>query len=390
MIINDDQYRQFRVHVHHLDQRVPARRVLAVAGTIGLQNSPPGAWEQAVFNRVADITAAELRGMLEKQKSLLQAWSFRGAPAVFPTQDAATFLNALAAEKDEEPWIYTAGLVPSLPQLGIDYTTLLTLVSQATKTVLADKTITGKSQLDAAVAEAVAADLPAAKQAAWQQPSPYGAKQTLGQAAVSFMLRPTGFQGLVVFGQRSGQSPTFTSPKHWGVGWPEESAAMHELVQRYVHAYGLTNRQEFTKWLGCSIAQGRRLWDLVADELTAVDAGSVLTADLPEFQKAVEATGTLRLLGPHDPYLDANGRDLLLPDKKLQRKVWRTVGNPGAVLLDGRIIGLWRQRKQGKQLSATVDSFVPLTNRLKQQITSQVEAYAAFLQVTLKALTYDE
>lgn len=157
-----------------------------------------------------------------------------------------------------------------------------------------------------------------------------------------------------------------------------------------MHAYGPTNRQEFTKWLGCSIAQGRRLWDLVADELTAVDAGSVLTADLPEFQKAVEATGTLRLLGPHDPYLDANGRDLLLPDKKLQRKVWRTVGNPGAVLLDGRIIGLWRQRKQGKQLSATVDSFVPLTNRLKQQITSQVEAYAAFLQVTLKALTYDE
>lgn len=98
----------------------------------------------------------------------------------------------------------------------------------------------------------------------------------------------------------------------------------------------------------------------------------------------------MRLLGPHDPYLDANGRDLLLPDKKLQRKVWRTVGNPGAVLLDGQIVGVWRQRKQGKQLSLMVDSFVPLTNRLKQRITRQAEAYAAFLQVTLKALTYTE
>jgi hypothetical protein len=182
MVISNEQYRQFRVRTHHLDQRLPAQQLLTAAGTIGFQNSPPGAWEQAVFNRIADITAAELRAMLEKQKSLLQAWSFRGAPAAFPTQDAAVFLNALVAEKNEDPWIYTAGLVPSLPQLGIDYTTLLTVVGQATKAVLADKTITGKGQLDAAIADAVAADLPAAKQAAWQQPSLYGAKQTLGEA----------------------------------------------------------------------------------------------------------------------------------------------------------------------------------------------------------------
>lgn len=388
MVISDEQYRQFRVRTHHLDQRLPAQQLLTAAGTIGFQNSPPGAWEQAVFNRIADITAAELRAMLEKQKSLLQAWSFRGAPAVFPTQDAAVFLNALVAEKNEGPWIYTAGLVPSLPQLGIDYPTLLTVVGQATKAVLADKIITGKGQLDAAIAEAVAADLPAAKQAAWQQPSPYGAKQTLGEAAVSFMLRPASFQGLVVFGRRSGQSPSFTSPQHWGVDWPQQATAAYELVRRYVHTYGPTNRQEFTKWLGCSTAQGQRLWALIAGEATAVDAGSVLTADLSEFQKTATPVGTLRLLGPHDPYLDANGRDLLLPDKKLQRKVWRTVGNPGAVLLDGQIVGVWRQRKQGKQLSMTVDSFRPLTGELKQKITEQAELYAVFLKMALKELLY--
>lgn len=388
MVISDEQYRQFRVRTHHLAQRLPAQQLLIAAGTIGFQNSPPGAWEQAVFNRIADITAAELRAMLEKQKSLLQAWSFRGAPAVFLTQDAAVFLNALVAEKNEGPWIYTAGLVPSLPQLGIDYTTLLTVVGQATKAVLADKTITGKGQLDAAIADAVAADLPAAKQAAWQQPSLYGAKQTLGEAAVSFMLRPASFQGLVVFGKRSGQSPSFTSPQHWGVDWPQQATAAHELVRRYVHTYGPTNRQEFTKWLGCSTAQGQRLWALIAGEATAVDAGSVLTADLPEFQKTAAPAGTLRLLGPHDPYLDANGRDLLLPDKKLQRKVWRTVGNPGVVLLDGQIVGVWRQRKQGKQLSMTVDSFRPLTGELKHKITEQAEMYAVFLKMALKELLY--
>lgn len=205
---------------------------------------------------------------------------------------------------------------------------------------------------------------------------------------MSFMLRPASFQGLVVFGKRAGQSPTFTSPQHWGVDWPQQSAAAQELVRRYVHAYGPTNRQEFTKWLGCSTAQGQRLWALIAGEATAVDAGSVLTADVSEFQKNAGPTGTMRLLGPHDPYLDANGRDLLLPDKKLQRKVWRTVGNPGAVLLDGQIVGVWRQRKQGKQLSMTVDSFRPLTGELKQKITEQAEMYAVFLKMTLRELLY--
>ena len=40
---------------------------------------------------------------------MLQAWSFRGVPAVFPAAESSVFLSALAARPGEEPWIYTRG-----------------------------------------------------------------------------------------------------------------------------------------------------------------------------------------------------------------------------------------------------------------------------------------
>jgi len=40
-------------------------------------------------------------------------------------------------------------------------------------------------------------------------------KQTVGEAAVPFLLRPCSFSSLVVFGERQGASPTFTSFKNW-------------------------------------------------------------------------------------------------------------------------------------------------------------------------------
>ncbi|ERL63866.1 hypothetical protein L248_2100 [Schleiferilactobacillus shenzhenensis LY-73] len=362
----------------------------AAVGTIGMQNTPPGAWEQAVFNRVSGVTAADARAVLEEKKTLVQAWSFRGAPVVFPTANASIFLTALEADPGEEPWIYTAGLMPSLETLGFGYDDLRQRVTEATESTLRAQTIAGKSQLDAAVADHLAASLSGDLLRRWQSPSPYGARQTLGQAAVSFMLRPASFTGQVVFGRRDGQIPAFTSPAHWGVTLSAQRDAAHELVRRFVHAYGPTNRQAFTKWLGCSTAQGRRLWSLLpAAEITPIGQDVVLTADVPAFGEGPALTG-VRLLGAHDPFLDANGRDLLLPDKTLQKKVWRLVGNPGVILVDGRIAGIWRQRAQKNTLAIMVTGFGPVVRARRAEIVREAEKYAAFCGVDLGTLAFSD
>ena len=107
-----EQIRNFRLSAHHLDAVYGREHILELAGACGMQNSPPGAWEAALYNRAPHCTMAEMERLLGEEKTLLQAWSLRGAPVVFPEAESDVFLAALAAEADE-PWIYTCLLYTS-------------------------------------------------------------------------------------------------------------------------------------------------------------------------------------------------------------------------------------------------------------------------------------
>ena len=99
----------------------------AAAGACGVQNSPPGAWESAMFNRLEGCTLRALNDALYVDKTLLQAWSCRGVPVVFPTRDAGVFLTPLCARPGEAPWIYTKGIGLALDFLGMSFEELLPL-----------------------------------------------------------------------------------------------------------------------------------------------------------------------------------------------------------------------------------------------------------------------
>lgn len=127
MELSQTRVRALRLHAHHLDTPLPADGLLQAAAACGLQNSPPGAWETAAFNRVEGCSVCSLHTALYHDKTLLQAWSWRGVPAVFPTRDAGVFLTPLCARPGEDPWIYTKGIGLALDFLGMSFEELLPL-----------------------------------------------------------------------------------------------------------------------------------------------------------------------------------------------------------------------------------------------------------------------
>ena len=100
-----------------------------------------------------------------------------------------------------------------------------------------------------------------------------------------------------------------------------------------------------------------------------------------------EEGARLLLLGPHDPYLDLRDRDLILPGKARQRQVWKTVGNPGAVLLGGRVIGFWTVRTMGDKLDVSVTLFEPLSPAQRARLEELAQGYAAFRESVLRKYT---
>ena len=162
MELSARQIRAHRLRAHHLDQKYPFCELLTVAGTCGLQNSPPGAWETAAFCRLKNCTLPQLHQVLYQKKELLQAWSIRGVPLIFPTADSDVFLSALIAQEGEDPWIYTKGIGLALDHLGMSFAELLPLVESAAE-YLEDHTIKSKEELDRVLAQLVTEQLPAQK-----------------------------------------------------------------------------------------------------------------------------------------------------------------------------------------------------------------------------------
>ena len=92
---------------------------------------------------------------------------------------------------------------------------------------------------------------------------------------------------------------------------------------------------------------------------------------------------TTRLLGPFDPYLQTRDRSLLVPDRARARDLWRTLGRPGAVLVDGEVAGSWRPRKSGQRLTVTVDLWREVPAPVRTELDERAERLAACRGVTL-------
>ncbi|MDR2933542.1 MAG: winged helix DNA-binding domain-containing protein, partial [Oscillospiraceae bacterium] len=273
MKVTVNQIRGYRLHAHHLDEKIPLDEIGTAAGACGLQNTPPGAWETALYNRVEDCTLYALNDALYNQKTLLQAWSYRGVPVIFPTDQSDIFLKPFIAREGEQPWVYTRGITGALDYLQMSFDDLLRRVKNAIL-YLDDHVVKSKEVLDQVLADIMQDDLPEDKYSLWRDPSMYGnpGKQTVGGAVVSFLLRPCSFNSLVVFGERQGSSPTFTSFNNWIGHAPNHIGdAEQELVRKFLHCYGPATMDYFTSWSGCSKPQAQRLWNSVSHEMTPVE-----------------------------------------------------------------------------------------------------------------------
>jgi hypothetical protein len=395
MEINIQNIRLFRLYAHHLDKQREKKRIPEIVGACGMQNTPPGAWETALFNRISDCGLSDMNELLHHQKTLLQAWSFRGAPVVFPAGESDAFLSALVPRGGEE-WIYTRGIAGALDFLGMSFDDVLDKLTRIMP-LLDDRTIESKSELDRAAAEWMLPLLPVEKRDLWNSPSMYGTpdKKTVGGAAVSFLLRPCAFLGLVVFGERVGVSPTFTSYKGW-LGHPlnpgEDAAG--KLTRKFLHCYGPATSDAFASWLGCSGKQARRMWKSISNEMEPVKtfdgkSAFILSEDRDLLRSPPALHRELLLLGGHDPYLDQRDRHILLDDNALRKKVWQSVSNPGAVLRRGEIIGIWTAKKKGKGMEVHMTLWYNGV-AAKQELYDLAEEYAAFQQRKLLSVRIDE
>ena len=164
-------------------------------------------------------------------------------------------------------------------------------------------------------------------------------------------------------------------------------------MRKYLRCYGPSTAADFAAWLGSSPKQARRLWNSLTEELMPVQVeGKTRYLPAGELDALTESGGEeerLLLLAPHDPYLDLRDRWVVLPDPALQRRVWRTVSNPGALVQGGKILGTWTAKVRGERMGLRIDAWDDLTTWQRRQAEEQAQAYAAFRERELTAFCLD-
>lgn len=385
-----DRVIAFRLHGHGLTARAERSALAAASGACGVQNTPPGSAGMALSARVAGVGADDVVEALEQDRSVLQAFSLRGAPHVFPAADAAVFTRGLLPGTEDELRGFMPGAQQPLDRVRMSATDVVDLTAEVAMEVLDGEGLT-KEDLGRAVGEEMTARLPrGADSAAWRSASWLARGQFLGESIVRFAFAVVSLKGMLCHGERSGRSPLLRRTDQW-LGAPVHSgrSAPAELVRRYLRCYGPSSPQQFAQWAGVTPEQAERTWRSVEGELAEVEVDGarrvLLRADVARLE-AAEVPGGVRLLPPHDPYLQARDRETIVPDAAWQRQLWRATGNPGVVVADGEVVAAWRPTRSGRRLDLTVEAPRPLPRRLRGDLRDEAERLARHRGCTLGAV----
>jgi hypothetical protein len=318
-----EQILAFRRTVGALDERLPpGPESLRQAAWAGLQDSMPRAALLSIHARVAGVDSSAW-----EDPSLVQVWGPRFSAYVVAAQDAA---------------IFTLGRFP------VD--------------------ARGRER-----AESMASRL---------HDFLGGRRMTYGEAGHAMGVHPNALRLGTTTGRLLIRWAGARQPLVWTVPPPEISQvdARAELARRYLHVFGPSSSTSFARWAGMKPPGAKAAFEGLADSLVpartpignewllASDEAAARAAD-----PAVTGAGVVRLLPSGDTYflLQDADRHLLVPDARRRALLWTPRVWPGAVLLGGEIVGVWRR--------ADADLTIEPWRKLSSGERGAVEAEAASL-----------
>lgn len=358
----------FRWRTHQLDRAAGSAHDADLLD-FGVQDTGTGGAGWALANRGVDAAA-----------DLLFAWTLRGAPHAYRRADAAavTVATAPLSEADAGKRIFDA--YKPLKAAGTTALESLAAIARHERAIVTGPTVKGELStrltplLDPAQ---VRPCRPCMTTHSWEQPFRLAALQAGLELAAGTSppvlrriagLRPRPY---AVLGDRA--EPRF------------------DVVRNYLRFFGPARMRDAAVYLDVPLADVKAHWpsDAVEVEVTDLPGGGryALAGDLPALAAEQEPDGTVRLAGPYDAYLQLRDRETLVGDEAHRKDLWRMLGRPGAVLVDGEVAGTWRPKASGGKLHVTVDPWYPADPPLTAAITAEAERFATFRNLTLTDLT---
>jgi len=170
-------------------------------------------------------------------------------------------------------------------------------------------------------------------------------------------------------------------PTVWTVPAPDMTPlqARLELARRHLHVFGPATPESFARWAGIKPYRGAETFTALRRSLTPVGTpigeAWILSRDEASFRAEPNCAAPARLLPSGDTYflLQDDDRRLLVPEAANRKALWPSRVWPGAVLVEGEIVGTWRRALD----KLTIEPW----SRLSRSARVAVEAEATALPI---------
>jgi hypothetical protein len=193
----------------------------------------------------------------------------------------------------------------------------------------------------------------------------------LGEQA--FVLKYAALTGTIAIRWEGARAPIV-----WTVPPPaiEAAEATRELARRFLHVFGPSEPAAFAAWAQINEDKAARVFAELEPELVPVQAplgeGRVLALDEMAVRAPVAPTKGVRLLPSGDAYtlgVTRPERAFLVPNEKQRNELWTPRVWPGALLVDGEIVGTWRRAKR----VLTIDTWKKLSPAARDAVTAEAD-----------------
>jgi hypothetical protein len=217
------------------------------------------------------------------------------------------------------------------------------------------------------------------------------ARADASKERLSFILGRAELDGVLCSGPLRGRKPTWALLDRWAPPLPrslagpatgsiDRSAAITELARRYFTTRGPAALDDFVWWSGLTIAEARAGLDDIKESLVGETfAGRTTWRADRRAQKM--PSPSVHLLPAFDEYFVAyRDRDAVVPPERARRLNAGGGMLSPAVIVDGKIAGVWRRVFSPKQtVVVTTSLFAPLSAEQRAGLAEATRRYARFL-----------
>lgn len=206
-----------------------------------------------------------------------------------------------------------------------------------------------------------------------------GARRTDGEVGRALGVNSSAFRYAATTGTVAIRWEGARAPTVWTVAAPavDPVDARRELARRYLHVFGPATADGFARWAGISQGSAAAAFASLERSLlpvrTPLGDEWLLAEDEPAARAAEASPAPARLLPSGDAYYLLAGREraLLVAQESRRERLWTSRVWPGALLVDGEILGTWRRA----QHTLRIETWTRLTRATRDA----VEAEAATL-----------